>query len=105
MWEKMGALREEGMAEETARKAGMEMQDKTYRLVVTCYNFIACHRRSFTEFLRQELGDKAGFAWLEKVCYNRFASILGGAWVLVHPIKGSARSGPVGSIGLHRSAH
>eukprot|EP00666_Eupelagonemidae_sp_cell4sb_P007480 gene7480-5061_t len=51
------------------------------------YAFVASHRDSFDRFVRESTGSRdAKFRFPEHVCFNRFSSILSGAWALTNSI-------------------
>eukprot|EP00666_Eupelagonemidae_sp_cell4sb_P017536 gene17536-17812_t len=46
---------------ETAKR---EFDDPVFRLVVTVFNMVQCHREAFNEFVRRRYGERVRFRWL-----------------------------------------
>eukprot|EP00666_Eupelagonemidae_sp_cell4sb_P017537 gene17537-17813_t len=57
-----------------AREAKREFDDPVFRLVVTVFNMVQCHREAFNEFVRRRYGERVRFRWLgtDRVTFNRF---------------------------------
>jgi hypothetical protein len=63
-------------------KRAKEFADPGWRAVVAVYSAIATHRTSFNDYVHTHAGPNVKFSFPEHVTYNRFSSVLSGAWAL-----------------------